>query len=264
MSEPTILTDLDPQGIATVTLNRPELHNAFDEALIAGLTAGLKRLDADPAVRVVRLAANGKSFCAGADIGYMRRMAGYSRQQNVNDALVLAALMQTLNGLTKPTIALVQGAAYGGGVGLAACCDVVLAAEGATFCLSEVKLGIIPAVISPYVIAAIGARACRRFFLSAEPFDAREARRLGLVSEVLPDRDALYERGAQLAGALLKNAPAAMSEAKRLIGVIAGRKLDEGLVEETAAWVAERRAAPEGEEGLSAFLEKRQPNWRPD
>ena len=261
MSEARILTDLDAQGIATLTMNRPELHNAFDDILIVEMTAELRRLENDERVRVVRLAGSGKSFSAGADLNYMRRMSSYSREENLRDALVLAGLMQTLNDLGKPTIAMVQGVAYGGGVGLAACCDMVLAAEGATFCLSEVKLGIIPVVISPYVIAAIGARSCRRYFQSAEAFDAREACRIGLVHEVVADQAALQERSMQLAGQLLKNGPTAMTEAKRMIALVAGRPLNAELIADTAAIIADRRACAEGREGLAAFLEKRKPAW---
>ncbi len=261
MSEPNILSQLDEQGIATLTMNRPELHNAFDDQLIVDMTAELKRLEGDERVRVVRLAGAGKSFSAGADLNYMRRMSSYTREENMSDALVLAGLMQTLNALAKPTIALVQGVAYGGGVGLASCCDIVLAAERATFCLSEVKLGIIPVVISPYVIAAIGARACRRYFQTAEAFDAREACRLGLVNEVVEDQAALFERSSQIAATLLKNAPTAMSEAKRMIPLVAGRPVNDELIAETAAHIADRRASAEGREGLAAFLEKRKPGW---
>ena len=261
MSEPILLSHLDQQGIATLTMNRPELHNAFDEALIVELSAELQRLEKDPRVRVLLLAGAGKSFSAGADLNYMRRMSGYTREENMNDALVLAGLMRTLNELAKPTIALVQGVAYGGGVGLVSCCDLVLATERASFCLSEVKLGIIPVVIAPYVIAAIGARACRRYFQTAENFDAHEACRLGLVHEVVEDQAALLERSAQLAGQLLKNGPSAMTEAKRMIPLIAGRPVDDGLIAETAAQTAERRASAEGREGLAAFLEKRKPGW---
>ena len=260
MSE-TFLTHIDDRGIATVTMNRPEMHNAFDDLLIIGLTAELKRLELDERVRVVRLAGSGKSFCSGADINYMRRMATYTREQNLDDAVALAGLMQTLNALKKPTMALIQGVAYGGGVGLAACCDLVLAVEGASFCLSEVKLGLIPAVISPYVIAAMGARACRRYFLSAEVFDARQACRLGLVHEVVEDQEALQIRGEQLAALLLKNAPGAMAEAKRLIVTVAGRTPDDSLIADIAALIADRRASDEGREGLAGFLEKRKPAW---
>jgi methylglutaconyl-CoA hydratase len=261
MSEQSILMAVDERGVATLTMNRPELHNAFDDALISALTAELKRLGDDDRVRVVQLAGSGKSFSAGADLGWMRRMAGYTREQNLADAQALAELMQTLNSLPKPTVALVQGAAYGGGVGLIACCDIVLAVQGATFCLSEVRLGLIPAVISPYVVQAMGARACRRYFQSAEAFTAPEARQLGLVHEVVADGAALAARAAFLTGQLLQNGPVAMAEAKRLVAMVAGRPLDPGLIGATAELIAQRRASPEGKEGLSAFLEKRPPVW---
>jgi methylglutaconyl-CoA hydratase len=261
MTEPALLTHIDERRVATLTMNRPELHNAFDDLLIAGLTAELKRLEADPQVHVVCLAGSGKSFSAGADLNWMRRMATYTREENLNDALGLAGLMQTLNGLAKPTIALVQGTAYGGGVGLVACCDMAIATRQASFCLSEVKLGLFPAVISPYVIAAIGARACRRYFLTAETFDAGEACRLGLVHEVVEDQAALQEQGTRLAERLLKNGPCAMAGAKRLIAAVANRTTDNDLIADTAARIADQRASTEGREGLAAFLEKRTPGW---
>lgn len=261
MTQEPLLIHIDEQGVATLTMNRPELHNAFDDTLIVGLTAELQRLAIDSRVRVVRLAGSGKSFSAGADLGWMRRMATYTREQNLDDALALARLMQTLNGLNKPTIALVHGAAYGGGVGLVACCDMALSVKQAGFCLSEVRLGLIPAVISPYVIAAIGERACRRYFQSAELFDATEACRLGLVHEVVEDADALQERGEQLSNQLLQNGPHAMAEAKRLIAAVSGHLLDDELIVDTAERIADRRVSAEGQEGLSAFLEKRKPSW---
>lgn len=261
MSDQTILSHIDEQGIATLTMNRPELHNAFDDLLIEELAAALKRLEANSRVRVVMLTGSGRSFSAGADLNWMRRMADYTRDENLRDALGLGGLMQTLNELTKPTIALVQGAAYGGGVGLVACCDMAIASSRATFCLSEVKLGLIPAVISPYVIAAIGPRACRRYFLTAEPFTAAEAQRLGLVHEVVSDDAALLARGRELAEPLLKNGPQAMAEAKRLISAVVGRPVDQELIADTAARIADRRSSTEGREGLSAFMDKRTPSW---
>ncbi|HXE96104.1 MAG TPA: enoyl-CoA hydratase/isomerase family protein [Dongiaceae bacterium] len=261
MSGPTILTTIDERGIATLTMNRPELHNAFDDILIDELTDELKLLAVDSRVRVVCLAGSGKSFSAGADLGWMRRMATYTREQNLADAMALAGLMETLNGLNKPSIALVHGAAYGGGVGLVACCDMAIAVKHAGFCLSEVRLGLIPSVISPYVIAAIGERACRRYFQSAELFDAMEAFRLGLVHEVVEDADALQARGAQLSAQLLQNGPGAMAEAKRLIAAVSGHPLDDALIVDTATRIADRRVSAEGQEGLSAFLEKRKPGW---
>jgi methylglutaconyl-CoA hydratase len=260
MSESTILTQINDKGIATLTMNRPEVHNAFDDLLITELTVALKSLAANDRVRVVLLTGSGRSFSAGADLNWMRRMADYSWDENLHDALGLAELMQTLNELSKPTIALVQGASYGGGVGLVACCDMAIATGRATFCLSEVKLGLMPAVISPYVAAAIGPRACRRYFLTAEAFDAAEALRLGLLHEVVAD-DALQARGMELASSLLKNGPQAMAAAKDLIATVAARPLDSGLIAETAGRIADRRASAEAREGLSAFLEKRTPGW---
>ncbi len=248
-------------GIGTLWLNRPDLHNAFDDALIAEVTRGLNALARDPAVRVVLLAGKGKNFSAGADLGWMKRMAGYSTAQNEADALALATMLHTLNVLPKPTIALIQGAALGGGVGLAAACDMAIAAEDAVFALSETRLGLIPSVISPYVIAAIGVRASRRYMLTAERFDAPKALALGLVSAIVPG-DQLMSEGARLADLLRQNGPRAVGEAKSLIAHVAGRPNDAELRAETARRIARVRATPEGREGVAAFLEKRKPNWR--
>jgi methylglutaconyl-CoA hydratase len=242
-------------------MNRPELHNAFDDAVISDLTDALRQLDDDPDVRVVVLAASGRSFSSGADLNWMRRMADYSREQNLADAEGLAELMRTLDTLSKPTIALVQGAAYGGGVGLVACCDIAIATGRASFCLSEVKLGLLPAVISPYVVAAIGSRAARRYFLSAETFDAGEAFRLGLVHQVVADGEELAAAAEHVVARLLANGPGAMAAAKNLIAAVAGRHVDDALIADTAGRIADQRSSPEGREGLSAFLEKRKPSW---
>lgn len=252
-------TDLD-QGIATIRLNRPDVHNAFDDALIAQLTAELQRLDALAGTRVIVLAANGKSFSAGADLNWMKRMAKYSEEENLRDARALANLMRTLHGTRKPTIARVNGAAFGGGVGLVACCDIAIAAKEALFCLSEVRLGMIPSVISPYVVAAIGERAARRYFLTAERFDADEAKRVGLVQGVVPAAQ-LDEAVSAMASHLLKAGPNALAEAKRLITDVSHRPVDDALVEDTAQRIAALRVSPEGREGIAAFLEKRPPNW---
>jgi len=260
MSEPSLFSHIDDAGRATLTLNRPELHNAFDDALIAELTAALRQLEANPAVRVVILAANGKSFSAGADLNWMRRMADYSDAENLADSRALAELMATLNHLAKPTIALVQGAAFGGGVGLVACCDIAIATPRASFCLSEVKLGLIPAVISPYVVAAIGERAARRYCLTAERFDATEALRLGLVHEIV-EEEALRGSAARFCTTLLENGPTAISAAKELIFEVARQPLGPELREATARRIASIRASQEGREGLSAFLAKRKPSW---
>jgi methylglutaconyl-CoA hydratase len=246
---------------ATLRLNRPERHNAFDDALIAELTRALGELGADESVRVVLLAGAGKSFSAGADLGWMRRMAAYSPAENEADARALAEMLHRLDSLPKPTIAMVQGAAMGGGVGLVAACDIAIAAEDAVFALSEARLGLTPATISPYVIAAIGRRAARRYFLTAERFDARQALTLGLVSAVLSATE-LETEGARLAGIISQNGPEALAAAKELIAAVAGRPIDAELRADTARRIARQRAGVEGREGVAAFLEKRKPQWQ--
>ena len=255
-----LLTEIDARGVATVTMNRPELHNAFDDLMIKALNSEFLRLNADPQVRVVLLAASGKSFSAGADLNWMRRMADYSLEENLADSMALAGLMRTLYGLSKPTIALVQGAAYGGGVGLVACCDIALATDRATFCLSEVKLGLIPAVISPYVMEAIGSRAARRYFLTAERFDAIEAQHLGLVHELVAVED-LRARGESLAALLIQNGPLALSAVKRLVAALTRTPIDDAMIADTARRIADIRSSDEGKDGVGAFLQKRPPAW---
>ena len=262
MSDQMILQEIEA-GVGRLTLNRPELHNAFDDALIARLTAALLSLEADRRVRAVVLAAAGKSFSAGADLNWMQRMAGYSEAENLEDARALAGLMSTLDRLAKPTVALVQGAAFGGGVGLVACCDIAIASEAASFALSEVKLGIVPAVISPYVAAAIGQRAARRYMLTAERFSAERARALGLVHEVVP-AERLEETGREILGQLAQGGPQAQAEAKDLALSLAGRPIDRELIDETAQRIARVRAGEEAREGLAAFLEKRKAAWQPE
>ena len=249
-------------AIARVTMNRAERHNAFDDVLIARLIEVLEDLAGDAKVRVVQLRGAGKSFSAGADLNWMKRMAGYGRDENLKDAGQLGRLMRILHELQKPTIALVQGAAYGGGVGLVAACDFAVAAPGATFSLSEVKLGLIPAVISPYVVKAVGPRAANRLFLTAERFDAAEAYRLGLVTEIAAE-ETLQRAADNLSQGLLANSPAAMAAAKVLVRRVADRPIDDALIAATVAGIADQRASPEGREGVAAFLEKRAPNWRP-
>ncbi len=247
--------------VAVITLNNPEKHNAFDDVLIADLTAALVEMEQATEVRVVVIAAAGKSFSAGADLNWMKRIAGYSPEENFRDAMGLGTLMKTLHGLKKPTIARVQGAAYGGGVGLIACCDIAVGTLAAAFSLSEVKLGLIPAVISPYVIGAIGERASHRFFLTAEKFDAREAHRLGLLHEVLSTDVEMDTAIGELCKALLAGGPNAQAASKSLIAAVTNRPLDDDLVAETAQCIARVRASSEGREGLAAFLEKRAPIW---
>ncbi|MCM8595189.1 enoyl-CoA hydratase/isomerase family protein [Accumulibacter sp.] len=256
----TIISEVDG-GVGILTMNRAQRHNAFDEELIAAMTEALRRLRADSRVRVVVLSARGRSFCAGADLGWMRRAAGYSPEENLNDARKLADLMSTLNEMPKPTIARVQGPAYGGGVGLIAACDVAVGTYDAVFALSEVKLGIVPAVISPYVLAAIGERYCRRYMLTAERFSAAEAYRIGLLHEIVPGEEQLDEAIAEIVETLLANGPNAQAECKSLIRVVTGQPIDEQTTEETAERITRVRASEEGREGLAAFLEKRPPAW---
>jgi methylglutaconyl-CoA hydratase len=255
-----LLESIDERGVATLTLNRPERHNAFDGELVAHLTYALRRLDMQADVRVVIIRGNGASFSAGADIEWLKRMALASFEENFADAMALAELMLGLDRLSKPTIAFVHGAAYGGGVGLAACCDIVIATERASFCLSEARLGIIPAVIGPFVIRAIGARRTRRYALTAEVIFARAAREIGLVHEAASEGEApaLCEK---IVASLLRCAPGAQAETKSIFAFCQARAIDAELARETARRIAERRASPEGREGLEAFLGKRPPSW---
>jgi methylglutaconyl-CoA hydratase len=254
------LLEIDgPLGI--VTLSNPEKHNAFDDVLIKELTAAFQALDANDDVRVVILSAIGRSFSAGGDLNWMKRVAGYSQEENLRDAEALGALMSALHGLSKPTIARVQGAALGGGVGLVACCDMAVGTLAASFALSEAKIGLIPAVISPYVIAAIGERAAHRYFLTAERFDAGEAFRLGLLHELAEDDAAMDEKINDLVVALLGCGPGAIDEGKQLIAAVANRPIDGEVVADTAQRIARVRASDEGREGVGAFLEKRKARW---
>jgi methylglutaconyl-CoA hydratase len=260
MSDVPVTLTTDARGVATLTLNRPDVHNAFDDALIAELDRLLAQLTDDRAVRVVVLAAAGRSFSAGADLHWMRRMAAFDEQQNVDDALRLARLLRRLDRLPKPTVARVQGAALGGGVGLVACCDVAVAARGAVFALSEVRLGLIPATISPYLVAAIGARAARRYVLTGERFGAEEALRIGLVHEVAGDDD-LDAAAERIVAALLQGGPGSIAAGKELVAYVAASANDQALLAESARRIARARARDEGREGIAAFLEKRKPRW---
>jgi methylglutaconyl-CoA hydratase len=230
--------------------------------LIAELTHVVRTFDADTGIRVLILEGRGKSFCAGADLHWMKKMAGFTQAENLADANSLAAMLSALNGMSKPTIARVHGAAYGGGVGLVACCDIAIGAPQASFALSETRLGLIPAAISPYVIEAIGARAARRYFLSAERFGAEEARRLGLLHELVAEAelDAAVDR---LVATLLDAGPQAQAEAKLLIRAVAQRPIDQDVIGDTAKRIARVRATPEGKEGVAAFLAKQKPAWVP-
>jgi methylglutaconyl-CoA hydratase len=257
----SVLLDIDGRGVATLTLNRAEKHNAFDEHVIADLAGKLQDIAGNDSLRAVVLRAAGPSFCAGADLDWMRRMAGFDAAANVADAEALAELLQRLDTLPQPTIACVQGTALGGGAGLVCCCDMAVAASEATFGFSEVRLGLIPATISPYVIRAIGARAARRWFLTGERFDAATALRIGMVSGVV-EPAALDGAVQRLVQALLDSGPQAVRAAKQLIREVADRDLDAGLMAATSRRIAEIRGSPEGQEGLSAFLGKRPPDWR--
>jgi methylglutaconyl-CoA hydratase len=258
----TLTVDVRNQT-ALIALARPDVHNAFNQTLTAELTSALRLVDADDDVRAVVLLGHGSTFCAGADLTWMKEMAGYDFAENLVDATAVAMMLKTLNELSKPTIARVHGAAFGGGVGLVACCDIAIAAQEATFSFSETKLGLIPATISPYVIAAIGVRQARRYFLTAERFTAAEAFRIGLVHDIVPF-DELDARINELLGALLVAGPKAQTAAKALIGAVAHRPIDNGVVADTAQRIAAVRASVEGKEGVAAFLDKRAPAWVPD
>ena len=253
-------TKINDQGRATVTLNRPEMHNAFDEALIAGLQETFTGLSENPDVRVIVLTAEGKSFCAGADLNWMKRMSSYSYEENITDGKALAGMLHTIATCSKPVIGQVQGPAYGGGVGMVSVCDIAVASEKARFIFSEVKLGITPATISPYVVAAIGQRQAHRYFLTAELFDAATAFELGLVHQVVtPEKLADTVDG--IVATMMNNSPAAMAAGKELIGAVANKPIDQSVLDDTAKRIADVRATDEGKEGIQAFLEKRKPAW---
>ncbi len=260
----TILSDIDSRGVATVTLNRAEVHNAFDDQVIADLTDAFRMLGADGTVRAILLKSTGKSFSAGADLNWMQKAAGYTEEENEADAMRLSNMLQALNSAPKPVIALIQGAAFGGGVGLVACADIAIAARRAKFALTEVKLGLTPATISPFVIAAIGQREARRLFLTASLFDAEEAGRIGLVHEVVEDDAALQIRAEHYLKLILSAAPGAVADAKRLVADFANQSTTDDLRRDSALRIAARRASAEGKEGLAAFFEKRDPSWKLD
>ena len=249
-------------GIGIVALDRPDVHNAFNDVLIAELTGALGAFAADAAVRAIILTGNGPSFCAGADLNWMKKMAAYKRAQNVADAAALAEMLRVLNELPKPTVARVHGNVFGGGVGLVACCDIAIGAVESTFALSESKLGLIPATISPYVVEAIGARQARRYFLTAERFEAAEAYRIGLLHDIVPFAQ-LDDRVNEILGPLLLAGPAAQGECKALIRAVAHRPIDASVIADTVQRIATVRASPEGKEGVGAFLGKRSASWIP-
>jgi len=246
--------------VATIWMNRPDLHNAFDQDLIAELTAACKALDDDDDVRVVILAGRGKSFSAGADLNWMKRAANNGIDDNLDDARALARMLRALAEMRKPTIARVQGAALGGGMGLAAACDIAVASTKAVFATSEVRFGIIPSAISPYVLRAIGARQAYRYFQSAERIDGTRAREIGLVHETV-EPEQLDAKVQEIVAALLQGGPLSQTAAKNLIRAVNNQPINDNLVEDTAHRIAHLRATPEAQEGIAAFLDKRQPNW---
>jgi methylglutaconyl-CoA hydratase len=248
------------EGVCRVILNRPDVRNAFDDELIAHLREAFSDIEKDSSIRAMILAGNGPAFCAGADLNWMKRMAGYSYAQNLADAQGLAGMLAALDRLPMPTIARVHGPAFAGGTGLVAACDIAVGTPEAKFCFSEAKLGLVPSTIGPHVMRAIGERAARRYFLTAEVFDAAEAHRIGLLSAMVSpgELDPFIEK---LTSDLLAGGPEAHRKIKQLIRSIANRPLDDALIADTAKSIAEVRVSPEGREGIASFLEKRKPGW---
>jgi len=247
-------------GIGVIWMNRPEVRNAFNETMIAELTRAFQDADADEGIRAVVLAGHGPAFCAGADLNWMKKMSGYSHKENHADAMALTTMLNTIYMMKKPTVARVHGAAFAGGMGLVAACDIAIATQDAEFCLSEVKLGLIAATISPYVVAAMGERYARRYFLSAERFSAAEAFRIGLVHD-LATVDELDASVNALLSHLLSASPAAIASSKELIRAVARAPIDQKMMADTAARIAAARTSPDGKEGIRSFLEKRKPSW---
>lgn len=252
------LIEFDRGEASTLTLNRPDIHNAFNSDLIRALIEHLDAINKDPDIRVVILKGNGKSFCAGADMNWMKSMINASQEENYQDSMELDKLMYTLNTLSKPTIAYLHGAVFGGGIGLAACCDITIAQPLTKFCLSEVKIGLIPAVISPYVIAKIGVSQARRYFLTAEVFDTTQAIAMGLIHESSEAAEAILE---ETISSLLKGGPKAQKQAKNLVFQVDNHSLDLPLRKNLAQQIASLRVSPEGQAGLSSFLDKKKAPW---
>ncbi len=259
MSEQSCLLQTAPDGVATLSLNRPDVHNALNETMVNLLIEHLHELEENTSVRAIVLSSTGKNFCAGADLKWM---LGRDETASHEDPLAnkIAELMQSIHNHLKPTIAQVTGAAYGGGAGLVACCDIAIASENARFCFSEVRLGLIPSVISPYVVRAIGERRARRYFLTAERFDAEEARRIGLVHDVVLQHK-LKGRLQKMTDSLIAGGPCALTRTKELVTEVAEIPLDDALVQKTSEWIAEVRQTPEAKEGISAFMQKRAVSW---
>ncbi|MFQ5489637.1 MAG: enoyl-CoA hydratase/isomerase family protein [Phycisphaerae bacterium] len=257
---PELIRQVTEGGVDIVTLARPELHNAFNEVVIAELTEAFLDVGRDEGVRAVVLAGEGRSFCAGADVHWMKRMVGYSFEENVADANAMANMLRAIRECPKPVIARVHGAAIGGGVGLVAACDLAVAVESAVFCLSEVALGIVPAVISPFVMEKIGPGHLRRYALTAERFDAAQAQRIGLICDMVPDEAGLNPWIDRVVQAIQATGPEAVAHCKRVLQQAAGFDWD-AVQQMTTGKIAERRVSAEGQEGLRAFLEKRKPRW---
>ena len=260
-AEKSIALTSDEDGFATITLDRPQVHNAFSDVVIGELAEALEDASRVEGLRGLFVKANGKSFSAGGDLGWMKRAANYTDEQNEADALALSGFLHRLSTFPAPTIAIVQGPAFGGGVGLISACDIAVGVESAKFMLSEVRLGLLPATISPYVIRRIGAAQCRRYFLTAEMFGAQRALEMGLLHEVSSDADGLAEWEASFRKSVMGNSPSGVTASKELIDAVEGREIDETLMRDTARRLAEQRNSPEGKEGVGAFLEKRKPSW---
>lgn len=263
----TVVADFDvvlfeeSNAVATVTLNRPAVHNAFNDEMVSALAAAWERVERNPKIRVVLIRGVGPSFSGGGDLDYMRRSVAASREQNLAGTRAMADMLQSLRDLPQATLALVHGNCMAGATGVVAASDIAIGTEGTRFAFSEVRLGLTPATISPHVVAAIGARSARRYFLTGERFSAAEAQRIGLLHEVAADEAALARRGAEITAMLLQGAPGAVAEIKKLIREVASRPLDEAMIASTAANIADRMESAEGQEGLASFFEKRRPNW---
>ena len=261
MQDRSVLLQIDSGGAATITLNRPDVHNCFDDSMVEGLARAVHDIAEHEGLRVATLASRGPTFSAGADLNWMRKVAEQSEADNCGNARHLGNMLSGLAQLPMPTVALVQGNAYGGGIGLIAACDMVVAVKDCVFAFTEVNLGLIPAVISPFVVAAIGARQARRYFMTGEKFDTYHAQRMGLIHEMVPTQGALMAQGEYIVDQILQSAPGAVAKAKTLIADISNKPIDAPLMDDLARRIAARRATDEGKEGVSAFLERRKPDW---
>lgn len=260
-SDNIVLMDVTPRGVANITLNRPEVHNAFNGDVIRHLLDCYRTVGERADIRVAVLRGNGKSFSAGGDLAWMKRAVSYTREQNIAETMELARMLRTVNECPKPTVALLHGNCFAGATGLTSCCDIAIGVKGIQFALTEVRLGLTPATISPYVVAAIGARNARRYFLTAERFDADQAYHMGLLHQVVPDAAALATTGEKVIDDLLAGASGALAHSKQLVFRVVDRPVDDAIMRYTAENIADRRASAEGQEGLAAFFEKRKPNW---